>query len=288
MTVDRRQTARVMSSDDSPQELLRWIFHHADRQQVAKGSGVSVKTLNRWSEGDFPTRRASSSVDAVDAWARKHFGPSYPPRQFTATLGEMCRRGARDPAPQESSAAHPDPAPAAAPSSAGASPPRVNGVDKVHGPRPRGTRMAVVVTGTVVLLAGFGLTISAFNGGTSSSQDAVCHPALRHDYRFPDEYVGRVHARLITDASTTNLAIVSLTWGPWRWEDRVDIGASSQSDAEAGVLLNFTKQYSEPHRDATLTLRSSTPVCVIFGTGAPPSPTPSEPVDVDDWVRTNS
>lgn len=123
-------------------------------------------------------------------------------------------------------------------------------------------------------------------------EDSGCRPQTEFVHRFPGTYRGGVYAQLATTGTDPAKVDVLLTWGPKHWQGVVMTMPGAVHRGRGGTLLGFDKTGTTdddpPDINPVVTLRTSVPVCAVFGTAlTTPPPAPLVYIPTFNWKKTS-
>jgi hypothetical protein len=127
--------------------------------------------------------------------------------------------------------------------------------------------------------------------GTRTKSVQGCERGDAWEYTYPTPYLGEVYVDLTANPHTLSRAVVTLTWGPWRWEHEISIWPGMVQFGQGGTMLWYSKLYTTGRTgiNPPIYLESSVPVCAYFGTTWDGMPTPVRAINANPgWYHWES
>ncbi|MGC0417167.1 helix-turn-helix domain-containing protein [Embleya sp. AB8] len=111
-----------------------------------------------------------------------------------------------------------------------------------------------------------------------------CATRTRWVYQFDHAYQGQVYVLLATPGAEPRPTEATITWGAWQWHQTVNVAPGDPTQSSGGALLLFNKLDTNI-RNPLITIDTTAPTCVAFGTAGGTSVAPQTTIDANQgWV----
>jgi hypothetical protein len=124
--------------------------------------------------------------------------------------------------------------------------------------------------------------------GTKTKNARPCVRSFAWSYTYPTPYVGEVYVDMAASPHAAVQAVVTLTWGPWRWRRLIPIQPGLVQFGQGGTLLYYGKLYTTGRTgiNPPIMVNASVPVCAYFGIAPDGTPRASLEVNANPgWVH---